>query len=1526
MGAAPSVPDVRSAPKPDVKDAPRPVEAPKSPDVLPAVSSQPDSPRALRELLHLPEHKVAERTYEEKLARVHGLAKAIRERMGLKLFRDKDEYEKGRFDSVIADQQGQKLGFREGLRRRKEVWDIQRVGIKDAEGTMEFIEKTLPIYGYHQVHGKWVALAVKELGGGDEQEGMRRIAAGVERYKELHMYTNLNNFEAPAFRESIGTLADIDEAQFQKVASELNQFSYIQLDKIMTQKDQVNSDATLLLEIFKNGGLTQEQRSLLEKEQLYMDLTGNVIYERDGKADTAVHVSLWSALNDVSVSRLEEFLPHVVEFADTKVDAQKDDAIGPVISGNFLGGLEYIRSQGGLAVANALSEKGWSLRGVYNNINVSLTARDEVLVQIQEASRFAGKEEDVVMAGALMENFFGVPHLDVTGVLFYEQMIAKKDTLVDIATISHRLPKLVGESEYTMVKLEDGQVKINYDSLKSKVRQVVISPRVPDEEKRFANAAEFLLQGGSVETELPLVAYLARAGELSELFDRQNNPKANFVEGVLNSGIDLSEEKRSLLIAHCSDIENFSLPFIWKNMDLIQDRVRATQAIKKASDEFIATLSPDDQTFVRYLQSQPDAHTQLFFIQNKDRFAEFVVNGLPTQVCLETIASQGMYRLADVLLTEEALAGLPEEKQEYWKAFISIPLRTRNVLVDMKNRFPEFFVDGKPTATFLNTLAVNSANFQDIERIVSGIDVRTFPPGEREFWTYFKVSNGLLGNYALQHRERFSELIVDGRPTAGMLREVALLGRYELTYAALGQADIASFSPSEKAFWEFYRGCPAYMQTFLLKRQESFPELVVDGNPTPVLYRGLATENSVGFLLSADRNAWKQTFGDETINGFLNALPTRTDEKRNAFTHNEYDRTTEFITFLVNNASKDFSLTTENIDMLTRYVGQFGLAKNPALFHYYKNLSLFEQGKLPALPEGIAASGISSTKELGSKLSEIRARVYSETQMVDLSGLSEFEVGMLKLITGKSTHRFDGGRQTMETIVEDFQRDMAAGEIVPLPEGYHTEELAVSNVTIEFNADAVREDYQTLADEIIATIENPNNVEGIKGDLQAMMQGKIAEQEKVQEEILPAAKQEVERTEKDLLREIDALALPETSGDEVLDTIITDLKKAVQEKRESTPLRFIEDQRRQVEAYIKKNPEMQEQGSILLEKTLVWKSAVQEYEKAKRREEAIPRELAASREGMKRLEDVKDMDTLLVTLLEMNFSDTNQQKVVNGIFRRIVFSKIFQKNHSPGFLQDTRAQLEAGISASSIEAVLNIVDEMGKTHVLNLQNNNQEGYFTEEAFQKIKANKRGRDLPRAFSPYAGKLREEVEKFQMIMTGTDSQVRAIPDRGFVGEMSGYLADVCYTAEYPLLKKWPNVVPYKFVTSNAETGEAEFIGSVIVFEVDDAEGNPSMLVRAFDVPDESKVDIDKFIEDFLDKMVEVGKARGKRRVLIPGVQGAISNYHMSINHMDRMYKQGKEPVSLAEPFAFNGYDLTSNCFVAREIPQEEAPIAA
>lgn len=1362
------------------------------------------------------------------------------------------KYVGGLFENYYHSREHRQEKIQEHLERRNPMDRFARAnlvkglgaaGIQHPAEVVSVIEHNVYIEGYFDIRQADVIRILDKLEGENEQEAIRKLAVGLERFEKMHLFPHKDELRKPEFADALSTMANVSEETFQEVFEALGSYYFLHtLGSISYRQGKLVPDVTALIAILQNGGLTEDQKQKLDDENLYAHITGQIpIIQKTKDTRYPYSLSLTDALSPAD-NQMELYRPFVVDFASDRIEqgsrgGEIQIRAGPVLMDT----LEYMRSEGKLPLLKAFLDSGWNYMGVYEERGDDYypVKKEQLVARLEKAAVFFANEDQVKWAQHCM-TALGVPtRLTLSGLDIYEALYADRERLTEVMDILAAFPDADRPKFASIVSIggKDGQhkvaVNIQLYHITYNLERGLGNEQIPFAEKGYLHLINIILRNSTeypswrrydIQTQdLAFFATLARnmhtlAPAAGRDIDYYRLP-ASFIELILTDHTPNADLTKGFL-QFCVDPQNFSPAFAWRHIDMFAVSTRALIASAFPQD-FVQTLSPNDQLLINTLKRVQTSHDQVFLWENRARVGEFFVNGIPTPLFFQTAAESNCTGIVSALLTDEVLNLFTPEQKYFWSIYRILPGEGRATLITHKERIAEFFSGGRPTAAFLYEMALDSKNqvMLDADRVLKMADINSFSPQDKSFWEYFGASSEGERNIILKNRDRFSDLVIEGRPTPTLLYEAAVSGYSSIAIRGTTRVDWEKFA-TERQFWNYYVGCPDILRLFVCINKDRFSEFVVEGKETSAFYTSLAEEDPRVFVAFSEREGWRVTFGEPLVNRFLNTLPIQTDEKRNAFTHNEYDRTSQFIDYMLTNAQADFGLNHRDFEILTEYVKRFGLSRTPYIFHYFKNLYLFEQGKISELPKDVIDSGMRSVQEMIDQLVRIKSRVYSEIPMTDLSGLSNFEMEMLRFITGKSTHRWDGGKPSIERIIQEFLQDLSTGSIESLPLQYHTELLNAIKVTIEFNADAIREDYEILKDEILTSIQNPNNLGGLKRITRETLQAKV------------------------------------------------DRIRRVASESEGKKLEF------------------------------------------------MIREVSRLEEYISRLDHIKDLDSLISSLLEMNF-DKTEQKVISGVFRRIIFGKIFQKNFSAGFIQEIQRQLEGGISAASIESIINVVDEMAKTHALNLDGNNKEGYWTDETFRKIKGSKRGRDLPNSFSPHIGKLRKEVEHFQKIQTGASNQVRAIPDRGFVGEMSGYLADACYSAEYPLLKKYPNVIPYKFVTINTETGDPQFIGSVLVFEVNDAEGNPSLLVRAFDVPNESAIDVNSFIEQFLDKVAEVGRARGKRQVLVPGNSGAVSNYQMTINHIRKNYTAGRTATTLSDRFDFNGYDLTNDCFVARKI---------
>ncbi len=595
------------------------------------------------------------------------------------------------------------------------------------------------------------------------------------------------------------------------------------------------------------------------------------------------------------------------------------------------------------------------------------------------------------------------------------------------------------------------------------------------------------------------------------------------------------------------------------------------------------------------------------------------------------------------------------------------------------------------------------------------------------------------------------------------------------------------------------------------------------------------------FVKLLSKDSFKQVFGSQIAERFLSALPKETEEQRNAFLHNDYDRTSKWLGYMLGmtqarteqpwvlpgwpiamSTSMSFNLETD-LEMATDFISDYGLAFSEKILMIYKQLWLYERGTITALPADFAELGIESTDDLKEQLEQLHSLIVAREPFLDADRLSSFQVMLLGLVTGHTSHKWSYGRPKIEQIVTDFSRDSQAGNIEPTSEGYTVHTISLQEVEIEYEpSEAALAQYDTLSNAVQTAFEelnNPDFFQRIAAEFTAILEDKQEELEQL-------------------------------------------LSQVEENKRKG-----IQIQQQRVSGYLET------------------------------------------------LRDIKTPGQLLIFLSTYR-PEKQQQKQWEKALSALVMHRLLSTTGASA-IQDMTRLAGGELDAQRILIARNVIGELVKHHGIDFSSDDISNYWDEHTigFFRGKESKQAlKNLTKLFGTMEGVFREEVNTFQKRQKTVSQQVEFIPDRGIIGELSGYIANACYTSEYPLLKD-RKVVPYKFV--EARGNERNIIGSVLLFEVETFDRKKALLVRAFNVPDEKTYDSVELLEQFLDYCQEAAANLGKDLVLLPGDNGAISNYSMVLNHVDSKYKTEQNRAKLSERFNFNNYDLTNHCFVVRQV---------
>jgi hypothetical protein len=644
-------------------------------------------------------------------------------------------------------------------------------------------------------------------------------------------------------------------------------------------------------------------------------------------------------------------------------------------------------------------------------------------------------------------------------------------------------------------------------------------------------------------------------------------------------------------------------------------------------------------------------------------------------------------------------------------------------------------------------------------------------------------------------------------------------------------------------------------------------------------------------LQFGEKSDWQQLLGGERMKKFIETIKRRTDKTqdvaRNAFTHTEFDRASKFFQFLHKNNL--FEITGEEFDVATEYINTYSMAANKMLYAYFRALKFLDlqSGESPmvkleillvegkTLPPGIdrnlclelAENEVQSLDILEEKYKKLAARIYSGEKVTAdyLKNISNFERVLLRAVIGYDTHGFLQGRQSFGQIINDFI-------------GYQN-----GSYYKEFPIEAEKEKNYQPMDFRSTKIEyefDPTELENPQCDYQVL-----------RKEFLSIFNQDLSRRE--IFEDISDAVLFK------LRTIIDGKKQDLSESKDKS--------------YEKKKIDELEESIKRLQ--LLGVEFVDAIKLAKQTEQTERDEQTEPDEQDKRAEQAfKLYGSLLKFVLSL---DKKVIKEMESELRKLIFQKTVKGSAREGFVDLAKNLKSEDVSAEAVFGLVNLLSEPIGAHVLNKEN--MDKAWDEETWKAILAAKENKryNLFSLFGKQLGDLSRVANNMKMLTSDEGGfNIKCYPTTDdFLGEVSGYLGNACYTKVYPLLEQYPsNLIPFKFV-SERDKDNRELFGSVLVFELQDNEGNDVALLRAFNVPRESEIDVGKFIENFIEKISPTLKARGIKKILVPGMDGAISNYGLIRKHMHRKYIDGKNPLSLSDKFDFNGYNITKDCYLVR-----------
>jgi|GEM_PF-6046604 len=314
----------------------------------------------------------------------------------------------------------------------------------------------------------------------------------------------------------------------------------------------------------------------------------------------------------------------------------------------------------------------------------------------------------------------------------------------------------------------------------------------------------------------------------------------------------------------------------------------------------------------------------------------------------------------------------------------------------------------------------------------------------------------------------------------------------------------------------------------------------------------------------------------------------------------------------------------------------------------------------------------------------------------------------------------------------------------------------------------------------------------------------------------------------------------------------------------------------------------------------------------------VTKQIAETKQLIETLSPLENIDDIVGVLSEVNIKAFGRYEAdLTSIVRRLALKKMFNVYGNHSGVVDNAAILTPGvINLESLNQVVNIIDVYLKLNVVDYEGAGA-SFWSPEVLAKLIANKKRFNIYKFFNDYSEEFKPVIASAETIDLNQKAKVELIPDKGLIGEMSGYLGGACYTKCVPLLQNYPNLTPFKFVLSYPSTGERTLIGSSLSFEIPTQEGGTAILIRAFNIRVSNGVDTSLVFEKFADLLAQTAKKRGISKVLVAGTPGTTSNYDIITNYVINKYVSGKQNVPIDGVFDFNDHDISSQIYLVREV---------
>lgn len=593
-------------------------------------------------------------------------------------------------------------------------------------------------------------------------------------------------------------------------------------------------------------------------------------------------------------------------------------------------------------------------------------------------------------------------------------------------------------------------------------------------------------------------------------------------------------------------------------------------------------------------------------------------------------------------------------------------------------------------------------------------------------------------------------------------------------------------------------------------------------------------------------------------------------------------------------SESDLITLDSSLDFQTfqNFINEVGTVGSPRIFEAYKFL---DQGEKGEFPESLGLLGI--TPETKGKKAFFAQEIQRMKRAIILTGQmvrpeSELEMEVLGVEGRFNVGRFTRGSTRLDSLVQEYYRDQAEGKIAPLPERYQTANFEMDVVRgFDISVDA-RKQVRTLIDRanralgfkevpLSEIVKTYNGL--VKGEVELKISGMRDGLEK-QREDLDGKKKE-----------------PPKDFDERKETRSLEIRT-----------QNVEGNIANFNQFLKRIERFEDLMDKLSEEEMGETAVLEQF-----------RNLAVftGKQVEELTEELDPRNQVIQLYLKtfLNFEEVHFEKrgspQLSPIISSLTMLHCFENAHAIGISEDVREGIGELVeteetSLATLTKLYEFVNIIIKEHSLEISN------LSESQKRRVIKNLN-----------INALRQDIENYNRSEAGTTKTITCIPTRGVLAELSGDLADACWTRTRNIMRDNPKMTADIFVENIEDPLKTKSIGACLLIETT-INGEPAIVLRGInprqELFDQGGLPL-SFLRNYIDDRVvglaeELAKEKGASRVLIAGPRpgtGAFSNRPgIRVAETFNQVSTGQS-VKLDEGINFNDYDITDECELLREV---------